>query len=429
MPHASKAAALTTLQRIGAGLTNIGKIFAGRKWDQKIQNLQVRAALGDESASNLLNMMGLTSIIVGTAGGLGAAKLLGAKGRGLALGTATGSLLGTLPLAAVRERAPAVTLPGFDMDRKAAADRIQTGSTTMLKAGMGADLLKLDAKGVSLPALQSLYGRDIEGALQHPGIMALIARRKERIRRLSEELKQPGSHLKQEEPKTPEGMEELGMPLSHMPMAPGGPAPPSNHMGLLGGGMPGMAAGGMPTKIGVRVDAYLDKSAEGATGQEDQDEAREALGHRVEAYKYGFFVKFAELGKMPSELCELMEKQAGMLPFLAGQTTARAAGRAGEEAGGLARWLAGTAGRTAVFGLKLPIWLALLGGTGAGVAYRMMTAPGYAEPGKLRQTEQLSLYRRLGREAQLRAKRLQAKRIARTGAKEPTVKVPEIEAA
>lgn len=422
-----KVAALSTLQRIGTGLTNIGKMFVGEKWNKKLQELQTRAAAGDESATHLLSLMGLASITAGTAGGLGAARLFGAKRKGLALGTAAGSLLGTLPLAAAREAPPAVTLPGFDMDKRSKAVRMRTGGIAMLKSAMGGNLLKLDTKGISLPALQALYSRDIAGALQHPGIVALVAGRKERVRRLKEELNQPGMHLKQEEPQA--GAEEMGMPQSSLPAAPGSPMPPSNHMGLFGGGgMPGMAAGGMPgmpPKISTRVETYFSKSAK----QLEKPKKGTGVGRRVEAYKYGFFTKFAEVGILPSELCALMEKRAGTLPFLAGQTAVGAAGRASGEAGGAAKTIASVTAKLVRLGLTAPAVLAMLTGTGAGAGYRMLTAPGYDDPESLRQVERVSLYKRLGREAQLRARRLQQKRLASTSKQEPTVDVPAMEEA
>lgn len=578
MPYTSeaqpeKAAELTQLQRIGAGLSNIGKVFAGKEWDAKIQNLQVRAAAGDELAGNLLNLLGIASVAAGAAGGLGVAKLLGARGRGLALGTAAGSLLGAAPMATVREREPAVTLPGFGMDREASADRIRVGSFHMMKSAVGPSLLKLDAKGISLPALQSLYSRDIAGATQHPGIVALVARRKERIRRLADELRNPGSHLKREEPAA--SSEEDIAPLPGLPLSPGLPQPPSNLRGMFGpaggapglaggGNMPGISGAGMPPKISSRIDRFFKTSnseedeegrvapespehekgdvpreispeqskklqtyvasqeglddtrfhdyaerigadpheaeeviyrlvrslAQGGTPAdpvpggaamgmpdsafpqealregvdvemehtpskakakdiakdhltestryyddlEDMEEMEEArgdpgVGKRVKAYKYGFFVKFAELGIMPSELGQRMEKRAGAAPFIAGQAASGAAGSTIGTAGDLAKWLARTGGKLTLYGLSLPVWLAILGGAGAGIGYRALTAPGYAEPGELRHIELVGLYKRLGREARMRAKRLQRKRLERTGEEEPEVAVPEIEAA
>ncbi|KKN22195.1 hypothetical protein LCGC14_0917690 [marine sediment metagenome] len=424
MLHAQeKTAAFETIQRIGKGLTNIAKIFTTRRWDNKLQELQNRATVGDETAQHMMSMLGMLSVAAGAAGGLGTARLLGAGRGGLALGTAAGSALGTLPLAVAGDRKPSMMLPGFDMDKALKAGRIETGSRPMKKEADG--LLKLDAKGVSLPALRALYSRDIAGALQHPGIVALVARRKERVRRLTEELNNPGSHLKTQEEATGPTAGEQMMPMTSLPMAPGAPIPPSNHLGLLGGGGGGvgMPAGGMPGKISARLDAFFKKDSAPVA-------ADTSTGKRAEAFKYGFFTKIAECGLMPSEFHTLIEKRAGLaIPFFAGQTAGRAVGKVGEEAGGLAKWLAGTAGKTGLFLGKLPLWLALLGGTGAGISYRMLTAPGYADPEELQHIEQTSLYKRLGREASMRARRMQIKRLAQAGTKEKGVKVPRIEAA
>lgn len=110
-----------------------------------------------------------------------------------------------------------------------------------------ADLMKLDAKGISPEALQALMSGDIPTAMQTPGMQALMWQRAERKRRLGEELQNPGMHRKPDkapkalEPQAP-GMGE-GYPEAAAigPQEPGAPTPPSNLLGMFP--QPPMAAG------------------------------------------------------------------------------------------------------------------------------------------------------------------------------------------
>ena len=147
------------------------------------------------------------------------------------------------------------------------------------------DLLKLDAKGISLQALQAIYSRDVSGAMQHPGMVALVARRKERLRRIMDELKNPMSHLKPQKPEPMEEAADMTGGVSMGPAAPGSPMPPSNLLGMFGeGGMPapGTPAGGQPQpgnqpKFGGHP-AELIKLSEDEDGAESpQEEAAESL--------------------------------------------------------------------------------------------------------------------------------------------------------
>ena len=127
-----------------------------------------------------------------------------------------------------------------------------------------ADLLKLDAKGISPPALTSIMQGQLHTALQHPGMIALVARRRERMRRLKDEIHNPGMHAKKEEPAAGAMPEEAMGPPGMMPMAPGSPPPPSNHLGMFpAGGMPGAEAGpGM-----VQAASILRRFAKRANGE------------------------------------------------------------------------------------------------------------------------------------------------------------------
>lgn len=138
-----------------------------------------------------------------------------------------------------------------------------------------ADLMKLDAKGISPGALQAIYAGNIQEAMQHPGVVALVARRKERMRRIIDELQNPGSHLK---PQKPEPAEEAIMedPNASMgPAAPGGPMPPSNLLGMFDpNSMQGAPAG---AKISSAHPAEFVKLADEGEAESPQEEAAESV--------------------------------------------------------------------------------------------------------------------------------------------------------
>jgi hypothetical protein len=115
--------------------------------------------------------------------------------------------------------------------------------------------------------------------MQHPGIVALVARRKERMRRIVDELNNPGSHLKPKKPEPAEmAVEEPGMPMG--PAQPGGPTPPSNLLGMFDqASMPGMPAG---AKISSAHPAELVKFADDEDGMESpQEEAAESMNPEI----------------------------------------------------------------------------------------------------------------------------------------------------
>lgn len=412
-----KAAELTAIQRIGSGLAGVGKL-GGTGLASKITQLRQRAAAGDKGAEDILSMLGVVSIALGSGAGaftthkLGLGRLLGATG---------GAVLGTAPALASGEKKTPITLPGFSVDSADSSAKMSAGSHDMDKVAAGG-LLKLDAKGVSPAALQAVYSRDTQGAMSHPGIVALVSRRRERIRRIKDELNNPMSHLKPEKEEAAPMEEAAAMAGSpRMPMMPGGPQPPSNGLGMFGpetGGMGvpassavGMPASGMLPKLGGHP-AELVKSS-------DEPVKKEA---RVNAYKYGFFAKIAELGMLPSEFVKVA---IGAGTLLGAQT----AGKAVEDVSGIGKWtldkLLG-AGKLAV---STPLVLGPLLGLIAGGAYRVLTAPKYETPKELRSIERTALYKRLGREAQRRAKRLQTRRLAASGEEERELDIPSVEAA
>jgi hypothetical protein len=143
---------------------------------------------------------------------------------------------------------------------------------------------------------------------------------------------------------------------------------------------------------------------------------------RKQAFKYGFFIKVAELGLTPGEFA----KAAIAGPLMAGGAAAGAAGRAGETAGGLGRWGLEKALGTLKWGLKTPMIVAPVAGMLLGGMYRGLTAPGYETPEDLRQIERVALYKRLTREALRKALKKQKGRLKLTGAKEKLLDVPAL---
>jgi len=88
-----KKKALDPLQSVGSGVTRILSRFTPQQWSGKINNLRNRAELGDSKASELLSMIGVASIVLGS--GLGMA--VGGKGGGGLFGSAVGGLMGAAP--------------------------------------------------------------------------------------------------------------------------------------------------------------------------------------------------------------------------------------------------------------------------------------------------------------------------------------------
>jgi hypothetical protein len=139
---------------------------------------------------------------------------------------------------------------------------------------------------------------------------------------------------------------------------------------------------------------------------------------KKQAFKYGFFMKVAELGLTPGEFT----KRALSGTMLA----AGAVGKAGEGTADLGKWTVDKLLATLKLGVTLPLIAAPVAGALAGGTYRMLTAPKYESPKDLQNIETVAMYKRLAREALRRAKRKQQARLELTGAKEPEVVVPEL---
>ena len=188
------------------------------------------------------------------------------------------------------------------------------------------------------------------------------------------------------------------------------------------GGAVGATLGAAPSlvrgekKTPILVPGFASEAR--AEGDMTASEKAGSSEEREQAFKYGFFTKVAELGLTPGEFA----KVAITGPLVA----ARAAGGAGETAGGLGRWGAEKALSVLKWGLKTPLVIAPVAGMLLGGAYRGLTAPGYEAPEDLQQIERVSLYRRLAREALRKALKKQKSRLKLTDAKEKLLDVPEL---
>jgi hypothetical protein len=140
-------------------------------------------------------------------------------------------------LEGLKTKDPEVVIPGLDVDTPLAGAKMEAEGSDMDKRSEASRLEKLDLKGVGPDMLQAIMNRDAQTVLAQPIMLQRKGERLERIRRLKDELKMPGSHLKPEKKKNPaEAAAEEMMPSSpHMPAGPGSPIAPSN---LLGGFAP-----------------------------------------------------------------------------------------------------------------------------------------------------------------------------------------------
>lgn len=97
-----KKKAFEPLQSVGAGVTRVLSRFSPQQWSGKLNSLRTRAELGDSKASELLSIIGVASIVLGS--GIGMA--VGGKGKGGLFGSAVGGLLGAAPALANPPAAP-----------------------------------------------------------------------------------------------------------------------------------------------------------------------------------------------------------------------------------------------------------------------------------------------------------------------------------
>lgn len=105
-----KTAAFEPLQSVGAGVTRILGKFTPKQWASKINNLRMRAEFGDSSASDLLSIIGVASIVLGSGIGMFTGSKLGGRG-GELFGSAVGGLAGAAPALMGGSEMPTPAIP------------------------------------------------------------------------------------------------------------------------------------------------------------------------------------------------------------------------------------------------------------------------------------------------------------------------------
>jgi hypothetical protein len=190
-------------------------------------------------------------------------------------------------------------------------------------------------------------------------------------------------------------------------------------LGAALGAAPSLAASSEEKKTPVVLPGFASETGLDSVDT-PQEKVAEAMNpdrpdvssdRRRQAFKYGFFLKVAELGLTPGEFT----KRAVSAAPLAAVGAAGAAGKAGESAAGLGKWSLEKLLATLKFGLKTPMIVAPVAGALLGGTYRALTAPSYETPEDLRDIERIATYKRLAREALRRAKRKQLKRLELSG--------------
>ena len=83
------------LSTVGAGASRLLEMIKLPAWGEKMVSLRQRASSGDYQAQQLLSMLGVASVALGSALGMGAGRLMGEKRP--VVGPAVGGLLGAAP--------------------------------------------------------------------------------------------------------------------------------------------------------------------------------------------------------------------------------------------------------------------------------------------------------------------------------------------
>lgn len=127
----NKKAQLGALANVGVGAGKLFEMMKLPSWGRKIGSLRQRAAAGDEQSERLLSMLGVASVALGGALGMGVSRALGDKN--MTLGTAAGGLLGAAPALLADEPAK-FELPSApaNMPRPVGQPRWQDNGTSII---------------------------------------------------------------------------------------------------------------------------------------------------------------------------------------------------------------------------------------------------------------------------------------------------------
>jgi hypothetical protein len=259
--------------------------------------------------------------------------------------------------------------------------------------------------------------------------MTMLAAQKAGKRRLYHKaLNNPEYFLRQS--KT-QGANELAPP-SLLPAAPGGPQPPSDVMGMMQAQMG--QPGGMPPL--TKLQSFRNSMLKGADVSTDDPETKGVSAKRAAAYRFGFFRKIAELGLKPSDIeAVFLTKEAGMASDIA-----RGIYREGRGFfGGLTSGALDLAKSLGTLAVATPFVAAPIAGAMLGIGGYHLLKPKYEEPEDIHHAEQVALYKRLTRQARMKARATRLKRLARTRkddmgeaisrAQEEEIEVPRVGAA
>lgn len=419
-----KAAELAGFQSIGSGLLTTGQKFGGKRWVDRLNRLRERAIAGDESAQQLLSILGMSSMMLGAGLGAAAGRYVGHPG----LGGAAGAALGAAPALVSGEKKTPVIVPGFTADTETEVKSSTNNFKMLHKEANGgvAETSQEEAEEVMDPDKATAIANFIS-ARGDKGIDD------EEVHDFSKSIGvEPG-----------EAEEEIYRMLATL------------LKGRQNDVMPGGRAAGMPNemfpkkqlRLGTKTEkehtpssafaaeiskdhltegddyysrlAEMEKEMEAAKARGEIEGVGEERDGRKNAFKYGFFVKIAELGMTPSELTKL----AVTGPLMA----AGAVGKVGETASGLGRWSLEKLLSAIALAGKAPLITAPIAGMLLGGAYRALTAPEYETPEDLKTIERIALYRRLTREALKKARKKQEARLSLTGEKEKSLQVPVLE--
>jgi len=426
-----KAAKFNAFQSIGGGLLSLGSKFGGDRWVNRLNRIRARAEAGDTSAERILSVLGMSSMMLGA--GVGTA--LGNKANMPVLGGAVGAALGAAPSLVSKEKKTNVLMPGFASETRAEEEMEPTMNpekAAMAKLANGdegaesaeeemAETMDPD-KATSLINFIAEHGNkgiDDDDFHAHSELIGVDPHEAE------EEVYRTLASLLGGKNDVIQGGKAQGLPNSMFPKEEleAGAKIEKEHT-------PSTA---IATEIAKDHDVESDEYYTGEGRLEDMEEdmdKQKALGNeegaapdqQKMAFKYGFFLKVAELGLTPSEFT----KAAFTGPLIAAGAAGKAAGKAGETASGAGRWGLEKALGALKFGAKTPLILAPIAGMLLGGAYRGLTSPSYEEPEDLRRAERVGLYRRLAREALRKARKKQDKRLGMSGAKEKLLTVPEL---
>jgi len=406
---------------IGSGILSLGGKLGGEQWAKKLNRLKVRADAGDESAQQILSVLGMGSVVLGAGTGAAVGGLLGHSG----VGGAAGAALGAAPAFASSDKKTPVLMPGFTEEAKPEApDLSQLGKQA--DEGEGAETPQEEAAEqmdpdtatalINFIAEHGAKGIDDDDFHAHAESLGVDPHEAE------EEVYRTLASLLGGKNDLVQGGKAQGLPNSMFPK--------DELRAAVKVEKEHTPSTAIATEIGKdhEIESTKYYTGKDRLGDMEKDiEKKKEQGkeegaapdqQKQAAFKYGFMLKIAELGLTPGEFT----KAALTGPLMA----AGAVGKASDSAGGLGQWGLDKTLGALKFGVKTPLIVAPILGMLLGGAYRGLTAPSYETPEDLQSVETIALYRRLAREALRAAHKKQQKRLQLTGESEKEIRVPAL---